>query len=150
MRLNLSVVAIVISLVSIVVSLAQPTYNLLISSRTPDLSLEGFHLYDTYAYVYIRNNGSATAHNILVVLSLHTEDLIYQSEISEYIPEIEPNSVSISMLPMGTYQVNSTIPSSLWATHDSIQVLIEVAIESKEVLAHPDNTRFPYNITLVK
>ena len=152
MKLNLAAVAIVLSLVSITLSLAQPTYNFLVSTNQttgiPDFSVEQFDVVKTHTLVHIRNNGTATAHNVWVTLNFETQYLTPQWTTSENIPEIEPNNVSHNYLPIGTHQLKSTIPSDLWANYDSIVYEITVGIYCREI---PEwaYSRFSYNVTIV-
>jgi len=156
MKLNLAAVAIVLSLISIALSLAQPTYNFLISGNQattiPHFRFDDFGVRDTYTIAHLQNDGNATAHNVLIILGFENWSLVPSRwVVSETIPEIEPNAVSHNYLSIGTYQLKSAISSDFWTLHNSTsaQYEVTVGVYCKEI---PDwaYSRFSYNITITK
>jgi len=119
MERNLSVVAIALSILAIVVSLAQPTYNLLVEiSRKqgkPSFAID-FYVFETFTLLHIQNNGTDTAHNIQVFL-LFTAPQLKQWNAIQYIPEIKENKSKKITIPIGRYQLESAVPEGQSSTN---------------------------------
>jgi hypothetical protein len=153
MKLNLVAVAIVLSLVSIALSLAQPMYNFLISrnqeTTIPHFSLYSFAVGETYTTVHVQNDGNATAHDVLILLSFENRYGEPQWATSEIIPEIEPNHVSFNYLSIGSYQLKSAISSVFWTLYNSMQYEVTVEVYCKEI-PYSAYSSFSYNVTIAK
>ena len=130
MQRNLSLVAVALSIVAVVVSLAQPTYNFLVGiSRKPgkpSFALD-FYVFETFTLLNIGNNGTDTANSIQVCLILRAPQLKGWTAI-QFIPEIKENKSKMLTIPIGRYQLESAIPegqSSTGLTDYEADVLIK-------------------------
>ena len=114
MKINLSIVAIVLATIAIIISLSQPTDQFLVNINSSDEGKPAFNVYDFYIFhtftrLYIRNNGTATAHNIGINL-IFTGFALSNWEATQFIPEIREGFAVILEFPIGQYQLESTIP----------------------------------------
>ena len=130
MERNLSSVAIALSILAIVVSLAQPTYNFLVGiSRKqgkPSFAID-FTMFETFTLINIKNNGTDTAHNIEVILIFRAPQL-KDWNANQFIPEIKENKSKLLAIPIGHYQLESAIregQSSTNVTDYEADVLIK-------------------------
>jgi len=111
MERNLCVVAIALSILAIVVSLAQPTYNFLVGINRkqgkPSFAID-FCVFETFTLLEIENNGTDTAHNIAVNLIFRAPQIKDWNAI-QFIPEIKENKSKLLAIPIGRYQLESAI-----------------------------------------
>ena len=137
---SLSVVAVVLSSVAIVVSLAQPAYNLFMSSNKqeegkPSFDLFNFYVAYTYTYIGIDNNGTATAHNVFVTFYfLKPLNSNFEWATIECIPEIREGGSAILTIPVGRYHLESTYPGTN-ATDYEVHVAVFCVHEQSEIHA---------------
>ena len=121
MKVNLNVVAVCLSCIAIVISLAFPLYDYIVSlerqqeQETPSFDLD-FLIVHTYTLLRIENNGTATAHNIEVRLMFEGSALP-SWETTEFIPEIERDVKIYLYIPIGKYQLETAIPEGNWFTN---------------------------------
>lgn len=117
-KLNLTIVAIVLSCIAIVLSIAQPTINFF-SSMTQvgkpsfSISVMDFYVFTAFTRITIRNNGTATAHNVWVNLIFFAPTLP-NWEATETIPEISASASIEIEIPIGRFQLESTVPEGPW------------------------------------
>jgi hypothetical protein len=152
-RPSLSVVAIVLSSLALVTSLAQPTCNFLMSNNKqegkPSFDLSNFYVAYTYTYIEIRNNGTATAHNIFVTFYfLKPLDSNYQWATIGCIPEIREGGSAILTIPVGRYHLESTYSGTnitdyeayvaVFCVHKQSEIHANFHLEDFQVLPPPD------------
>ncbi len=118
--MKLALIAIVLSIIALVVSIGQPTYNLLIVKKEEGkpsfcLSTPDFTLFETFTELAIKNNGTADAHNIKAELVFrfdygqfpHTMP-ISNHFANEFIPELTRNESTTLYFQIGGYVLNAT------------------------------------------
>ena len=130
---SLSVIAVILSTISLIISLAQPTYNLImINSRqqgAPSFELAGFYVSYTYTLIEIRNNGTATARNVIVTFyflrppSLNSTYRPYEWATTEFMEEIREGESGFMSVPVGSYHLESTY-QNINATDYSARVTV--------------------------
>lgn len=136
--MKIAIIAIVLSIVALAVSVAQPTYNLLTSNTSggqPSFSIQSFDLEVTFTRIIIRNNGTGTAHNIrveLIYTTMTTGGSLPNHEAIQFIPEIATGEATMLVYPIGTYDLNATVPWYLQSTSISTYEAY-VHIECKEL-----------------
>jgi len=150
-KLGLSVVAIALS------SLAQPTYNFFIGSfkqDRPSFELSRFYVAYTYTGIEIRNNGSATASNVVVTFyflrHLNTSFTYRSPEwaMTALIPEIKEGDIGILAMPVGRYHLESTFSGTditdyeayivVFCVHEQSEIHANFHLEDFQVLPLPD------------
>lgn len=117
-KLSLSTIAVILSTISLVISIAQPTYNLImINSRQqgkPSFELANFYVSYTYTLIEIRNNGTATARNVIVTFyflrppSPNSTYRSYEWATTEFMEEIREGESGFMLVPVGSYHLEST------------------------------------------
>lgn len=118
MKSSLTIIAICLSSIAIVISLAEPVYNFLRDKEegTPSFDVYEFRVSRTSTRLKIDNNGTGTAHNIRIHL-IFGASALPNWEATEFIPEIrETYSVHIE-IPIGQYHLQSTVPEEQWFTN---------------------------------
>lgn len=120
MKPSLTAIAIILSVIAIVISLIQPTYNFLITMNktengTPSFSISGpdFYVFYTFTRITLRNNGTATAHGVRLNL-IFTANALQNWEATEFLSEINQDAPTTIEIPIGYYQLNSTVPIGQW------------------------------------
>ena len=119
---NLSTVAIVLSSIALILSLAQPTYNFFISIQKreskPSFELSNFYMTHTYTCIEVHNNGTATANDIILTLSFsrpvnaNSTYRPYEWITTMPVREIREGSTATVFVPVGSYQLESTYPGT--------------------------------------
>ena len=121
MKPSLITVAVALSIIAIAISLIQPTYNFLTTmnkgeSGTPSFNISGsdwygpdFYVFQTFTRITLRNNGTATAHNVGVELTFSAPGNSW--EMTEFPSEINAGQSITIEIPVGYYQLNSYVPS---------------------------------------
>lgn len=123
MKINLSMVAIVLAGIAVVISLSQPVYHFLVNVNRSDEGKPSFNVYDFYVFhtftrLYIRNNGTVTAHNVGINL-VFTGFALSNWEATQFIPETREGFAVMLEFPIGQYQLESTVPEGQWFTNAS-------------------------------
>lgn len=120
MKASLATIAIILSVIAIVISLSQPTYNFLTTMNktengTPSFDIFGpdFYVFYTFTRITLRNNGTATAHGVRLSLTF-TANALQNWEATESLSEISKGDSVMVEIPIGYYQLNSTVPSGEW------------------------------------
>lgn len=113
---NLCTVAVVLSAVALIASLAQPTYNLINSLKQqgqPSFELAVFSVTYTHTVIEIRNNGSATANNVHVTSYFWRRlniSYVYRYPdwaTSASMPVIKQDRTEVLIIPVGRYHLES-------------------------------------------
>jgi hypothetical protein len=117
-RPNLPVIAVILSTIALIVSLTQPMYNLIIingrQQGKPSFELASFYVSYTYTLIEIRNNGTATARNVIVTFyflrppSLNSTYRPYEWATTEFMEEIREGESGFMSVPVGSYHLEST------------------------------------------
>ncbi len=115
MKLNLPLIAVILSIIATVVGLSQPIYSFMTKTETdsgePSFSLStpgrNFLLDYTYSRIYVYNNGTATAHNVKVWL-IYTAAALSNWDATEFLPQLQKSEYEIIEIPIGYYHLNST------------------------------------------
>ena len=112
MKLNLSLVAIILSIIAIIVILFQPTYNFLVNMNTesgrPSFSVsEGDFTSKTYTEISFTNNGTAIAHGIRMSLDFRAPGH-GTWDVTEILPELGINKSLYIKIPTPWYGANIT------------------------------------------
>jgi len=118
MKPSLSLVAITLSIIAIIMSLSQPTYNFLTTmnkteSGKPSFSMSApfdFYVFSTFTRITLSNTGTATAHDVQVQL-IFFGSALENWEATEFIPEINKSKSVMLEFPIGYYQLNASILS---------------------------------------
>jgi hypothetical protein len=132
-RPNLSVIAVVLSTIALTISLTQPMYNLIINNSgqqcRPSFELANFYVSYTYTLIEIRNNGTATAKNVIVTFyflrppSLDSNFRPFEWATTEFIEEIREGESAFMSVPVGSYHLESTY-QDINATDYSAEVIV--------------------------
>jgi hypothetical protein len=117
MKLNLSVLALILSLAAIILSVALPSYYRSIDTSktetgTPsfDLDTDIFVVMSTFTRIAITNNGTATAHNIKVQM-IFTAPFLKNWEATEFVSQLNTTDVVEMEIPIGTSHLSSNMSS---------------------------------------
>jgi len=143
MKPNLALMAIVLSILAIVISLIQPTYDFLMASNIPKENKPSFDMPITQYHgnvivgpittsFIIVNNGSAAAHDVhvRVYFDAHSYDIY----LEQYVPEIEQDGSKTLYFPVGYKQLEMA-----WGDYGNYTITIW--IKCKEV---PSAQRFEF------
>jgi hypothetical protein len=119
--MNISLIAVILSIVALAMSLSQPTYNFLMTMNQPESGEPSFNLYISYVYytftrINLTNNGTATAHDVKVQL-IYSAPALVNWEATEFLSEINKSESTVMEIPIGYYQLNSTVPRGEWFTN---------------------------------
>jgi hypothetical protein len=118
--MKLALIAVVLGIIALVVSIGQPTYNLLMVKKEEGkpsfcLSTPDFTLFQTFTELAIKNNGTADAHNIKVelVFSFDSGQFPYTIPVAthhadQFIPELARNESTTLYFQIGGYLLNAT------------------------------------------
>jgi hypothetical protein len=114
MKLDLSLVAVVLSIIAIGVSVAQPISDYVSNTGKadegePSFKIIKFDFFETYTRIYVQNNGTAPAHNILVVLYFNGSGLQPWEE-TESMAELNDTGWEALSFPIGRFQLESALP----------------------------------------
>ncbi|MEM3699787.1 MAG: hypothetical protein QXL57_02825 [Candidatus Bathyarchaeia archaeon] len=132
-RPNLSVIAVILSTIALIVSLTQPIYNLIINNSKqqgkPSFELADFYVSYTYTLIEIRNNGTATAKNVIVTFyfirppNSNSTYRPFEWATTEFIEEIREGESAFMSVPVGSYHLESTY-QDINATDYSAKVIV--------------------------
>lgn len=114
MKLDLSLVAVVLSIIAIGVSVAKPINDYVSNTGKadkgePSFKITKFDFFETYTRIYVQNNGTAPAHNILVNLYFN-ESGLQPWEETESMAELNDTRWEPLSFPIGRLQLESTLP----------------------------------------
>lgn len=136
MKLSLVTVAIILSVIAVVVSLSQPTYNFLVTmkkgiSGKPSFNIYFFLVSQYDAEIMLLNNGTAIAHDVNLLLSFNNPYIEYGLSASEFISEIYAGITGMVTItiPIGHYQLNSAIPTGSPVNASSYEAVIDITCE---------------------
>jgi hypothetical protein len=82
-------------------------------SEKPSFSISGateFYVFYTFTRIYLTNNGTTTAHDVRVNLIFYGNTL-ENWEATEFLSEINEGESIMIEIPIGYYQLNSSVPS---------------------------------------
>jgi len=127
MKPNLSKIAILLSIIAIAISIAQPIDSYFRSVHEREMeelagklkpqfspSIGDLAVYHRYTIVYLVNYGNATAHNIFVSLYfLAGDDWNTEIRSSQFVPEIQPEDSAMVMFPIGETDLELAISESM-------------------------------------
>ena len=132
-RPNLSVIAVILSTIALIISLTQPMYTLIVNNSKqqgkPSFELANFYVSYTYTLIEIRNNGTATAKNVIVTFyflrppSLDSNFRPSEWATTEFIEEIREGESAFMSIPVGSYHLESTY-QNINATDYSAEVIV--------------------------
>ncbi|MEM2147628.1 MAG: hypothetical protein QXJ94_03375 [Candidatus Bathyarchaeia archaeon] len=132
-RPNLSVIAVILSTIALTISLTQPMYNLIINNSEQQgkssFELADFYVSYTYTLIEIRNNGTATAKNVIVTFyflkppSSNSSYRPFEWTTTEFIEEIKEGESALMAVPVGSYHLESTY-QNINATDYSAKVIV--------------------------
>lgn len=136
-------IAIALSCLALIVGIVQPAYNFIYSrmqNGQPSFDLSRFFVAYTYSGIEIRNNGSATAYNIVITycfLRRLNASLPYRS--AEWtgggtIPEIKAGENGNLAISVGRYDMETTFPNTN-VTDFGAQVTVSCMYEGSEIHA---------------
>jgi len=140
MKPSLPTIAIILSVIAIVISLIQPTYNFLTSmnkteSGIPSFSISGttdFYVFYTFTRITLSNWGNATAHNVRANL-IFTGPALPNWEATESLSEINKDETVMIEIPIGYYQLNSTVPKGEWFSNvTSYEAYVHITCQELE------------------
>jgi hypothetical protein len=113
MKQSLVTVALVLSVIAIIISVIQPTYNFLTAMNktengTPSFNISGpdFYVFQTFTRITLRNNGTATVHDVNLNL-FFTGFGLPTWEATEFVSEIDKSQSVVFEIPIGFYQLTS-------------------------------------------
>lgn len=145
MKVNLNVVAILLSTLALAISLIQPIQNYLMTFNVPRENKPSFDMPVTQYHgnvivgpittsFYIVNNGSAAAHDVhvRVYFDAHSYDIY----LEQYVPEIEQDGSKTLYFPVGYKQLEMA-----WGDYGNYTITIW--IKCKEV---PSAQRFEFSM----
>jgi len=126
MKPNLSKIAILLSIIAIAISIAQPIDSYfrsvheremeeLASKLKPQFSpsIGDLAVYHRYTTIYVANWGNATAHNVYVSLYfLAGDDWNTEIRSSQFVPEIQPKDSAMVTFPIGLTDLELAISES--------------------------------------
>jgi len=132
MKPSLVTIAIILSVIAIAISLSQPTYNFLMTMNktengTPSFSISGpdFYVFYTFTRITLTNNGTATAHDVGLGLTFYNPPL-GNWEATEFVSEIGTNESVEFEIPIGYYQLNSSIPAVSFVNASSYEAFVQI------------------------
>jgi len=139
MKPSLVTIAIILSVIAIVISLIQPTYNFLTTTSKTQSGLPSFYLGNTDFYVFnthtritLHNFGNATAHDVRLNL-IFTGPALPNWEATEFLSEIDEGESVLIEFPTGYYQLNSAVPNGQWFTNaTSYEAYVHVTCQELE------------------
>lgn len=113
MKLSLSLVAVVLSIIAVGVSLAKPISDYAnrmgkAEEGEPSFNVIKFDFFGTYTRIYIQNNGTAAAHNIRVVLYFNGSGLEPWEE-TQSLAELKSTRWEPLSFAIGRLQLESTL-----------------------------------------
>lgn len=115
MKLNLSIVAIVLSIIAVGVSLAKPISDYASSVAKAEQGkpsfkiIGGIDVFETYTRIYLQNNGTAPAHNIRISLYFNGSGLQPWEE-TQSLAELNETLWEPLAFAIGRLQLESTLP----------------------------------------
>ena len=136
-------VAIALSCLALIVGIVQPAYNFISSHmQNGQPSFDLFRFFVAYAYsgIEIRNNGSATAYNVVIkycFLRRLNASLPYQSPIwtgGGTMPEIKAGENGNLIISVGRYDMETAFPNTN-VTDFGAQVTVSCTYEGSEIQA---------------
>jgi hypothetical protein len=108
-------------------------YNLIVNNSRqqgkPSFELANFYVSYTYTLIEIRNNGTATAKNVIVTFyflrppSLDSNFRPFEWATTEFIEEIREGESAFMSVPVGSYHLESTY-QNINATDYSAEVIV--------------------------
>lgn len=148
MKLDLSIVAVILSIIAVGVSLAKPISDYVSNTGIaeegePSFKIIKFDFFETYTRIYIQNNGTAHAHNILVSLYFNGSSLQPWAETQSMAELNDTTWVPLSF-PIGRLQLESTLPSGELANATRYQC--DIFIYCNE-MKYPTNFHYDQIIT---
>lgn len=144
MKVNLTVIAIILSILAFAISLIQPVQNFLMAFNVPEEKRPSFDMPVTQYHgnvivgpittsFFIVNNGSATAHDVHV--KIHFDAHSYDIYLEQYVPEIKPGSSKTLYFPVGWRQLELAWGNYGEAWGGPTNYTITIWIDCKEVLS---------------
>jgi len=131
MNLNsdrLSVISAVLSIIALVASLGVFFHSERpLQTGKPSFDIDApvdFYIFETFTRLTLRNNGTATAHNIRVNI-IFTGVWVPNWEVTEFIPELSANDVVVLEIPIGTQQLRSIKPP-YYGNSSSYEALVHI------------------------
>jgi hypothetical protein len=114
MKLDLSILAVILSIIAVGVSLAKQISDYVSNTGIaeegePSFKIIKFDFFETYTRIYIQNNGTAHAHNILVSLYFNGSGLQPWAE-TQSIAELNDTIWVPLSFPIGRLQLESKLP----------------------------------------
>ena len=111
MKSTFVIVALLLSIIALAISLTQPILTLVNRNGQPsfDMSRSGFYVFDTYTIVSVRNNGTATAHDVNVELRF-AGNFAEGWAVNQFVPEIEANHSVTLEIPVGRLDLELPLP----------------------------------------
>jgi hypothetical protein len=154
MKLSLSVIALSLSIMALAVSVfsvVQPIYNSYVAQEASknkpsfDMPVSGndqnFYFAALTTNFFIVNNGSATAHDVHVLVSVYGYDnrTSVDFNLEQYIPTIAQGQGHALTFPIGYMQIEVEY------AHANLNYVIDIDIDCKEV---PNVQTFEFNINI--
>ena len=90
------------------------------------------YVFGTFTRISIRNNGTATAHNIKVYIiftGIYSPDFVPNWEITDFIPELQPDKMTELSIPIGQQQLIDSIRGLYQGNLTSYDILIHVTCD---------------------
>jgi hypothetical protein len=104
-------------------------------SGKPSFSISGateFYVFYTFTRITLTNNGTATAHDVRVNL-IFTAPALQNWEATEFLSEINKSESPMMEIPIGYYQLNSTVPNGEWFSNvTSYEAYVHVKCQELE------------------
>jgi hypothetical protein len=139
MKMNLNITAILLSIIAIVITISQPTYNFLASNNSGKPSFDisgplGFYVFQTFTRITVTNNGTATAHNIRIEVTFtNPTSFLPNHQTTLYLPELPAQRSQYLEFPIGTYQIQAAIPSIYQSTANTSTYKAHVNLYCQEL-----------------
>lgn len=117
MKLNLSVIGIILSIIAIILSILLPAYYLSMNTVKPETGKPSFDfdtgvfvVQPTFTRIAIINNGTATAHNIRVQL-IFTASFLRNWQATEFLSQLNATDSAEIEIPIGSSHLKSNMSS---------------------------------------
>lgn len=143
MKVNLSIIAIVLSILALAVSLAQLYDSLPRTSALPSFNVSDFEIYETYTEMRVYNNGSTVVYDVRVLVDYVGSDPTSPLRerafpLTVYVPQLAPGVFFEHILvPIGKMQLRTQ-------TQDISEYVAEVWVSCDSF--YP-GLRFSFNVT---
>jgi hypothetical protein len=150
---SLYTIIIALSCIALIVGIIQPAYNFIsnhMQNGQPSFELPRFFVAYTHSDIEIRNNGSATAYNVVITycfLRRLNASLPYRSPEwagGGTIPEIKAGKKGILPVSIGLYDIETTFPSTnitdfgaqvtVSCMHEGLEIWASFELESLEII----------------